>query len=107
MAVSAEKWEALDQALKMKAKFEAAGLDVTEMGEHLQKSAVAISEQLDTLLSGEPTVTVNKVRISVVDEVSGSSLPLTAQQLLEDQHNSAQPQLPPPSSEEGPLSPPS
>lgn len=64
------KVEAIDLLLGLTQRLNEAGLDTAEMHSHIEKSAVAISKDLATLLDGQASVTVNEQTISVGTELS-------------------------------------
>lgn len=63
------KLEAVNSVLDFTEKLEKAGVNVAEVKEHLQKSAVAISKELNTLLDGQAEITVNDKKHSIGEEV--------------------------------------
>jgi hypothetical protein len=63
-----KKVSAVEEILQLSAKLEEAGIDTVAMKENIQKSAVIISRELNTLLLREPNVTINGKTYSVGQE---------------------------------------
>ena len=57
--------EAIEKVLEVTQKLEAAGIEVDEVKEKLQKSSIIVAEKLNTLLSGEPDISINKEEYSM------------------------------------------
>ncbi|MGR6805089.1 hypothetical protein ACU6VI_02115 [Sphaerotilus natans] len=64
------KIEAIESLLGLTLRLQEAGLDTSDMQDHIEKSAVAISKNLATLLDGQPSVTVNENSISIQTELN-------------------------------------
>lgn len=64
------KVEAVDSLLGLTKRLQEAGIDTSNMQPHIEKSAVAISKELATLLNGQSSITVNEQMISVGTEIS-------------------------------------
>lgn len=79
------KIESIDSMLGLTSRLKEAGLDTSAIERHIEKSALALSKSLATLLDGQSSVTVNEQTISVGSEA--------IKILLE---RSAPPRLPPP-----------
>ncbi len=92
------KVEAIDALLGLKKRLEEAGIATSEIKEHIEKSAVAISKSLAEILDGQPSVTINEKTISVGSEIGKEMLERTAPLQLANKNlvtNSAPPTLPP------------
>lgn len=63
-----KKVSAVEEILQLSVKLEEAGIDTVAMKENIQKSAVIISRELNTLLLREPNVTINGKTYSVSQE---------------------------------------
>ena len=61
--------EAVESVLGLSQKLKDNGVEVTEMEEHIRKSAVTIAKDLNTLISGEAEIVVDSQVISVGQEV--------------------------------------
>lgn len=70
------KVEAIDAVLGLTQRLNAAGIDTSTMKEHIEKSAVALSKNLDTILDGQPSLTVNDQTISLASELNRHHLGL-------------------------------
>ena len=57
--------EAIEKVLEVTKKLEDAGIDVDEAKEKLQKSSIIVADKLNTLLSGEPDISINQERYSM------------------------------------------
>src|SRR6266478_6015777 len=60
-----KKVSAVEEVLKLTEKLSANGIDTKAIQENIQKSAVIISQELNTLLAREPNVTINGESYSV------------------------------------------
>ncbi len=69
-----KKVEAVDSILELSRNLAAAGLDTSELDETVKKSAIVLSQQLNTLLAGEPRVEVNLKPLSVGKELEDKLL---------------------------------
>lgn len=72
------KVEAIDAVLSLTQRLNDAGFDTSQMKEHIEKSAVALSKSLDTILDGQPSLTVNDQTISLASELTKHHLGLTS-----------------------------
>ncbi len=69
LAALPRKVEAVEEALGLRAKLQAAGLGSPELDARIEKSSVLIGQQLTTLLGDEPRVTINRTEFSVGAEM--------------------------------------
>src|SRR5260370_3469104 len=69
-----KKVSAVEEVLELTEKVKAAGIDTKEINENVQKSAVIISQELNTLLMHEPNVTINGKGYSVGQDVEDKFL---------------------------------
>jgi hypothetical protein len=60
-----KKLNAIEEILKLTEKLEAAGIDTQAVKENVQKSAIVVSKELNTLLMDEPSVIINGKKHSV------------------------------------------
>lgn len=71
------KVEAIESLLRLTERLKEAGLDTSDMKEHIEKSAVAISKNLADILDGQSSITVNDQTISVGSELNKGLLERT------------------------------
>lgn len=86
------KVEAIDSLLGLTERLSEAGINTSEMKDHIEKSAVAISKSLAEILDGQSSITVNDQTISVSSEISKELLERTPPRQLT---NSEPPTVPP------------
>lgn len=54
-----QKAESIDELLGLTSRLHAAGIDTSQMDEHIRKSAVVLAKELSTLLDKQANVTIN------------------------------------------------
>lgn len=72
------KVEAIDSLLGLTQRLKDAGLDTSNMQEHIEKSAVVLSKSLSEILDGQSSIVVNEQTISVGSELSKIVIERTA-----------------------------
>lgn len=70
------KLDAVNSVLEFKSKLEKEGIDTEEIKEHVSKAAVLIAKELNTLLDGQPEITINNKKHSVGEEIQKRLLEL-------------------------------
>jgi hypothetical protein len=90
LAAIPSKLETLDQILNFSEKLKAAGMDSSEMHEEIVKGGVVIAKDLNRLLSGQKSITVNSNTI-VLSSLTQTQLNYTEMKRIE---NSGVPRLP-------------
>lgn len=90
-----QKVESIDALLNLTERLAAAGIDTSEMKEHIGKSAVAISKSLAEIMDGQPSVTVNEMTLSVGSELNKKFLEQTVPRRLKNQDSTASDAPPP------------
>lgn len=78
LAAIPRKVEAIDAILGLSKRLTEAGLDATAMKDHIEKSAIMISQSLTQLLDGESSITINDHIVSVNQERRSELLPGSA-----------------------------
>lgn len=78
-----KKAEHIESIIKLSKKLEEQGVDVSEINDNLQKACVVISKNLNSLLAGEPTVTINNKTYSIEAEMRARQIESTENKLLE------------------------
>lgn len=76
--------ESVESVLRLAERLESMGIDTSDMKENLQKSGNAISSNLNKLLRGEPSVTVNGQLHSLKEELQDRYLQESKVLLLDD-----------------------
>lgn len=64
-----KKVESIESVLNLSNSLKEQGVDVDEINELLQKSSITIAKNLNTLISGEPEVTLNNKTLSIGHEL--------------------------------------
>lgn len=64
-----KKLDSLNSILDFSKKLEEQGISTEKINGHIQKSAIRIAEELNTLLSGQPEIVVNAETISIGNEL--------------------------------------
>jgi hypothetical protein len=59
ISVIPQKVEAIDELLGLTGRLDAAGIDTSQMNEHIRKSALVITKELSVLLDKQSSVTIN------------------------------------------------
>lgn len=94
--------ESLDAILDFSNRLKDNGVDVSDLEQSLAKSAVSITNSLNTLVAEQPVVEINGKVMSVAEEVQKALLSQSkAPQLEFGSFGAATPQLPPPDSSKG------
>lgn len=63
-----QKVEAIDSLISLTQRLNDAGIDTSEMKDHISKSAVLISKSLEEILTHQPSITVNNQLVSINSE---------------------------------------
>jgi hypothetical protein len=74
--------EAIESVLHLRKELKACGINTEQIDDILNKSSVIIAEKLNTLLIGEPKVTINEKEYSVGDEFAAVYLEASKSLLL-------------------------
>lgn len=72
------KVETIDSLIGLTKRLKEAGLETSAMQSHIEKSAVSLSKDLQVLLDGQASVTVNEQTISIGSEITKIFLDRTA-----------------------------
>lgn len=76
--------QSVESILQLTQRLEEQGIDTSTIKDNLQKSLIIISAEMNSLLAGEPSVTINNQVISVGDSLSQKYITESKHLLLED-----------------------
>lgn len=82
--IISKKLETLDQFADLTNKLEEAGIDTSKIKDNLNKSAVKISSELNCLIAGEPSVSLNGKKLSIPKKSKEKYISQSKKYLLEN-----------------------